>query len=39
LTWEWSLGREFEVPPSGILRVRVTTATAVNMLTYVLWDE
>ena len=39
LTWEWSLGREFEVPPSGILRVRVTTGTAVNMLCYVLWDE
>ena len=39
MTWEWSLGREFELPPSGILRVRVTTATAVNMLTYVIWDE
>lgn len=38
-TWEWSLGREFEVPPSSFLRVRMTTATAVSMLTYVIWDE
>lgn len=39
LTWEWSLGREFEVPPSGILRVRMTTGTAVSAYTYVIWDE
>jgi hypothetical protein len=39
LTWEWSLGREFVVAPSTFLRVRVTTGTAANMLTYCLWDE
>ena len=39
MTWEWSLGREFEIPPSGIGRIRVTTATAVNMLCYLIWDE
>lgn len=37
--WEWSLGREFEVPPSSFLRVRMTTATAVSMLTYVVFDD
>lgn len=39
MTWEWSLGREFVVAPSTFLRVRVTTATAANMLTYLIWDE
>jgi hypothetical protein len=39
LTWEWSLGREFRVPASGILRVRMTTATAVSAYTYLIWDE
>lgn len=37
--WEWSLGREFFVPASHNLRVRMTTATAVNALCWVLWDE
>lgn len=37
--WEWSLGREFAVPPSHFLRVRLTTATTVNALTWVAWDE
>lgn len=39
LTWEWSLGREFMVAPSTFLRVRMTTATTVNALTYILWSE
>lgn len=37
--YEWSLGREFRVPVSKFLRVRATTATANNMLTYILWEE
>lgn len=37
--WEWSLGREFAVPPSHFLRVRLTTATTVNAFTWVAWDE
>ena len=39
LTWEWSLGREFEAAPSRFLRVRMTTSSAVAAYTYVLWDE
>jgi hypothetical protein len=38
-TWEWSLGREFEVGPSRFLRVRMTTATAINAFAAVTWDE
>lgn len=37
--WEWSLGREFEVANSRILRVRMTTATAASALCWVVWDE
>lgn len=37
--WEWSLGREFFVPVSHFLRVRMTTATTVNAYTWLLWDE
>ena len=37
--WEWSLGREFWVPPSHNLRIRMTTATAVTAVTWCLWDE
>lgn len=37
--YEWSMGREFRVPVSKFLRVRVTTATANNMLTYISWTE
>lgn len=39
LTWEWSLGREFEVAPSRFLRVRMTTSSAVAAYTFVLWNE
>lgn len=38
-TWEWSLGREFEVAAGRSLRVRMTTATAINALTFVVIDE
>jgi hypothetical protein len=38
-TWEWSLGREWEIAPARVLRVRMTTATAINALTAVLWSE
>ena len=37
--YEWSLGREWEVPPSTVLRIRMTTGTALNALTYIVWDE
>lgn len=37
--YEWSLGGEFSVPVSKFLRVRATTATANNMLTYICWEE
>ena len=37
--WEWSLSREFEVPISHFLRVRMTTATTINALTYIVWTE
>jgi hypothetical protein len=37
--WEWSYGREFSVPASHFLRVRMTTGTTVNAYTWVLWDE
>lgn len=37
--WEWSLGREFFVPVSHFLRVRLTTATTVNAYTWILWSE
>lgn len=36
---EWSLGREFVVPPGNILRIRVTATAAVNCACYVCWDE
>lgn len=37
--YEWSLGREFQVPVSKFLRVRVTAGTAVNCYTWVVWEE
>lgn len=37
--YEWSLGREFEVAVSRILRVRVTAGAAVNAYTWIRWDE
>lgn len=36
---QFPLDREPGVVISDILRVRVTTATAINMLTYVIWEE
>ncbi|KAB8186855.1 hypothetical protein FH608_046030 [Nonomuraea phyllanthi] len=36
---QWPLGREFRVPVSKFLRVRVTAAAAVNAYTYVVWEE
>ena len=36
---QWPLGREFAVPISKFLRVRVTAAAAVNCYTYVIWAE
>lgn len=36
--YEWSLGREFQIAPSKILRVRMTTANAVNALTGLVID-
>lgn len=36
---QWPLGREFAVPVSKFLRVRVTAAVAVNAYCYVVWSE
>lgn len=36
---QFPLGREPEVNGGSILRVRVTTATALNMSTYICWEE
>lgn len=36
---QFPLGREFQVPVSTFLRVRVTAASAVNAYTYVVWEE
>lgn len=36
---EWSLAREFYVPPGDILRIRVTATAAVNAQCFVIWDE
>jgi uncharacterized protein YaiE (UPF0345 family) len=36
---EWSLGREFYLPPAHIARIRVTTATAYNCACFMAWDE
>ena len=37
--WEWSFGREFRVPASHNLRVRITTNPTINAFVWVLWDE
>lgn len=37
--WEWSLGREWHVPVSKFLRVRMTTSAAVSAVTWVAWQE
>ncbi|MEV8637802.1 hypothetical protein AB0395_39760 [Streptosporangium sp. NPDC051023] len=36
---QYPLGREFKVPVSKFLRVRVTAAAAVNAYTYIVWEE
>jgi hypothetical protein len=36
---QWPLGREFQVPISRFLRVRVTAGAAVLAYTYVVWEE
>lgn len=36
---QFPLGREPEINGAGILRIRVLTATAVNMSCYVVWEE
>jgi hypothetical protein len=36
---QWPLGREFQLPVSHILRVRLTAAAAVNCYTYIMWEE
>lgn len=37
--WEWSLGREFAVPVSHFLRIRVTTSVTIGVYCWILWDE
>jgi hypothetical protein len=36
---EWSLGREFYIPPGNVVRIRVTATAAVNCACYICWDE
>lgn len=36
---QWPLGREFRLPVSRFLRVRVTAPAAVNAYCYVIWQE
>jgi uncharacterized protein YaiE (UPF0345 family) len=36
---EWSLGREFYVPPNEFLRIRVLATAAVDCACYVVWEE
>lgn len=36
---EWSLGREWWVPVSRFLRIRMTTATALNAVCWLVWEE
>ena len=36
---QWPLGREFQVPVSKFLRVRVTATAAVLAYCYVVWEE
>lgn len=36
---QWPLGREFQMPVSSFLRVRVTSSSAVNAYCYVIWEE
>lgn len=36
---QWPLGREFDMPVSRFLRIRVTAAAAVNAYCYIIWQE
>lgn len=36
---QWPLGREFYVPVSSALRVRVTAPATINAYAYVIWQE
>jgi hypothetical protein len=36
---QFPLGREFEIPVSKFLRVRVTAGAAVNAYCYIIWEE
>jgi hypothetical protein len=36
---QWPLGREFGVPVSAFLRVRVTASVTCNAYAYVIWEE
>ena len=36
---QFPLGREFHVPVSKFLRIRVTAGTAVNAYCYIVWEE
>lgn len=36
---EWSLGREFYIPPAHVVRIRATATAAANMTCYLCWDE
>lgn len=36
---EWALGKEFQVAASRFLRVRINAQAAVNVVTYVVWEE
>lgn len=36
---EWSLDREFFVPVSTVVRIRVTATVAVNCTCFLLWEE
>lgn len=37
--YQFPLGREFEVPPSKFLRIRVNFGTSVNALCWIEWEE
>jgi hypothetical protein len=36
---QWPLGREFSMPVSRFLRVRVTATVTCNAYTYIIWEE
>ena len=36
---QYPLGREFGVPPSKFLRIRITASASVSVYAYVVWEE